>query len=64
MESGCEFDMPVIIERELDQNVAPLVAEEIQQPDNHDEAIRVFRGFFFATLFSIPIWVFILWIVF
>jgi hypothetical protein len=64
MESSYEFDVSVIIERELDQKVAPLVGEEIQQPDNHDEAIRVFRGVFFATLFSIPIWFFILWIVF
>jgi len=64
MELSYEFDVLLIIEREPDQKVAPSVGEEIHELDNPEEGIRFFRGIFFGTLFSIPIWAFILLIVF
>ena len=64
MESSSEIDVPAIIDGEPDQEVAPPIAQGIGENHNFNEGIRLFRGVLVATLFSIPIWALILWIIF
>jgi hypothetical protein len=64
MESSYECDVLLTIESEQDPQGAPSVFREFSELDDFDEAVHTLRGIFFGTLFSIPIWAFILWIVF
>jgi len=63
MESSYEFEALLIINREPDQMVEPLTGERPQDINDLDQDVRLFRGIFLGSLFSVPIWALILWMV-
>lgn len=63
IESSYEFEAFLIIDGEPDHTVDPLIAETTQGIWDLDQEIRLFHGIFLGSLFSVPIWALILWMV-